>query len=209
MGDGYMRIVLADDHELFRKGFRLALEERFEDAIFVECGSLPHVTSALAQGSTDLVSLDLDMPGMDGGASIVRLRQAHPDLRIVVISGVEDRAAMLDALAAGANGYITKVMPTDDVLTAIERVVSGEIFLPATVARLSSAASPPRQVDLPPRQRQVAEKLALGMQTKAIAHELGMSDSTVKVHLSAIYKSWGVSSRYEAVLRAAELFPAR
>jgi DNA-binding NarL/FixJ family response regulator len=202
-----MRIVLADDHELFRRGFRLALEERFGDAVFVECGSLPRVMSALAEGMSHLVSLDLDMPGMDGAASIVRLRQAYPELRIVVTSGEEDRSVMLEALGAGANGYIAKTMPTDDVLAAIERVVAGEIFLPATVARLSSTP-PQKPAELPPRQRQVAEKLAQGLPTKAIAHELGMSDSTVKVHLSAIYKTWGVSSRYEAVLRAAELFPS-
>lgn len=207
------QFVIADDHALFRAGLRLLLTDRCGPAEVREAAGLPELRALLDEVSqVDLAVVDLSMPGMNGGASIRELRHAFPHLRLVVMSASEQRQDVLDALAAGAFGYIPKSLEPDAMTAAFQQVLGGGIYAPTLLlTEPARAPEPSAPIDasiiamLTPRQCDVLRLLGKGQANKEIARALDISEGTVKIHLAAIFRLLDVRNRTEAVLKASAL----
>ena len=207
------QFVIADDHALFRTGLKLLLSDACGPASVREAGTLGELKALLqAQPDADLVVVDLFMPGMNGGASLRELRLAFPGLRFVVMSASETRQHVLDALAAGAFGYIPKSLEPEAMIGAFQQILNGGIYAPTLLlTEPPPAAHEPPPVDaqilstLTPRQCDVLRLLGKGQANKEIARALDISEGTVKIHLAAIFRLLDVRNRTEAVLRASAL----
>lgn len=211
-------ILIADDHALFRKGFGLLLRDALPGVAIREVAGFDAALDLLA-GSPQVTGafFDLLMPGMAGPDSIRAVREAYPNLHFAAITGLEDRALALQVIDAGANGYILKSSPEDEIVRAVNRVMAGETYLPSVLPHSSDAKSawtPPdislkaeKIADLPltHRQRDVISQLANGFSNKEIARQLGLAEGTVKVHLAAIFRVLAARNRTDAVLKAAKL----
>jgi DNA-binding NarL/FixJ family response regulator len=209
-----MRILLADDHALFRHGLRLLLDDAVDVTGFDEAGSLDAALEVLETGEPpDLMLFDLRMPGMAGGATLRALRAQCPDAKLAVVSASEAREDILDALGAGAHGYIPKSSSPEQLVAALKQIVGGGIYVPPALAALAEAerrptaraAMPAEPVRLTDRQNEVMALLAEGMSTKEIARELDRGEGTVKIHLAAIYRALNARNRTEAVILAGRL----
>lgn len=209
-----MRILIADDHTLFRRGLSLLLDRLYPGVELVEATDVP---SALALGevleSCDLVLLDLAMPGMEGLAGLERIRRSAPDARVVMLSATSDTEAVRDAIGLGARGYVPKSSSDEALRHALSLVMAGEIYVPASVLNQMSAPgggdddlpadSPLRR--LTGRQRDTLELLVRGLSNKEIARHLGLLESTVKAHLKVIMKKLGAANRTQAALMATQM----
>jgi DNA-binding NarL/FixJ family response regulator len=205
-----VRVLIADDHELFRQGLRLAIVDALADAEIVEAGDLATTHAALAAAPVALALIDLDMPGVNGAASLRALREAFPQTCLAVVSASSSREDVLAALQAGAHGYLSKMLRADLLIDEIRAVLAGHVRVPPALAEIPLRTQEPVHADqtlpqLSPRQQDVARGLAKGLPTRDIAHELGLSQSTVKVHLAAVYRAVGARSRAEAVVKVARL----
>jgi DNA-binding NarL/FixJ family response regulator len=207
------QFVIADDHALFRAGLRLLLTDACGPAEVRQAGSFPDLKALLeANSEVDLAVVDLAMPGMRGAASIRELRHTYPRLRCVVMSGSEQRQDVLDALAAGAIGYIPKSLDPEAMVAAIQQVLGGGIYAPTLLLtepvemdEPSSTVDPNVMAMLTPRQYDVLRLLGKGQANKEIARALDISEGTVKIHLAAIFRVLEVRNRTEAVLKASAL----
>ena len=179
-----------------------------------EAANVAELRGLLASdAAVDLVVVDLFMPGMSGGSTIRELRLGFPGLRFVVMSASEERQHVLDALAAGAFGYIPKSLEPEAMIAAFQQILNGGIYAP-TLLLTEPAHAPepaPAQVDsqvlatLTPRQCDVLRLLGKGQANKEIARALDISEGTVKIHLAAIFRLLDVRNRTEAVLKASSL----
>ena len=218
------KVLIADDHAIVRQALRQLLADeqlgfgaKAPDLHFAEVESLDGTLEALAGDGADLLLIDLSMPGMSGPHSLRALREAYPATKIVVVSGREERAIMLDCLAAGVHGFVPKSLATEQIVAAIERILAGGVYVPAEITNLAESppvAAPESRGSLPPspdvsrftkRQRDVLQLLAQGRSTKEIARALALGEGTVKVHLAAIYRVLNARSRGEAVALASKL----
>jgi DNA-binding NarL/FixJ family response regulator len=197
-----MKILIADDHALFREGLRQVLRQLGEEVCVLEAGNYAELRALLeAHADADLAIVDLDMPGAEGDRRLESLLAAHPTVPTVVLSASEHTADMQRALDAGAMGYLTKSTPAEVLLCALRLVLSGGVYVPPALVRRGEPRGD-RDVGLgalSARQRDVLERLVLGQSNKEIARELGMSEATVKVHLTAIFRALNVSNRAQAV----------
>lgn len=210
-----IHILIADDHPLFREAIRNATQRQFSDAQIGETGSLEESLDYLAQHpDLDLVLLDLNMPGMDGLNGIVTLRNTHPDVAVVVLSAEENKNVVLQSMAYGAVGFITKSMPRENIIDAIKQVLDGQAFLPPDIIRQSETSGNRRPDQAIPsevissltrRQLLVFERMAKGESNKQIGYELKIAETTVKAHVSAILRKLNVQNRMKAVLCAAAI----
>jgi DNA-binding NarL/FixJ family response regulator len=207
------QFVIADDHALFRTGLRLLLIDGCGPGEVREAANVQELRALLAADSqVDLVVVDLFMPGMNGGATVRELRVAFPGLRFVVMSASEERQHVLDALAAGAFGYIPKSLEPPAMIAAFTQILNGGIYAPTLLLTESPSTDWPQQaVDaqilstLTPRQCDVLRLLGKGQANKEIARALDISEGTVKIHLAAIFRLLDVRNRTEAVLKASAL----
>jgi DNA-binding NarL/FixJ family response regulator len=206
-----MKILLADDHVLFRSGLRYLLAEVKEGAAIHEAGSGEEVILALQAGRFDLLLIDMLMPGMSDCSVIIEAKARQADLPIVVVSMLDDPAVIRSALAAGASGFIPKSSTPEIMTEAIRLVLAGGLYLPPSM--LAGSAAPARDEEPVPaasethltrQQRAVLGELALGKSNKEIAYSLAISEATVKVHLAAIMRTLKVRNRTQAVLAAKE-----
>lgn len=212
-----MLVLIADDHALLREGMIMLLRDAHPEWRFAEAASFDDVLGKLGDGPVDLLLIDLGMPGMDGGRTLQALREVYPDSRVAVLTGMEDRATILDCLGAGVHGYLLKSDTAENMLSAVETIMSGGVYVPIAVTRvLGSATAPPDSVRPPlssngkpngltPRQTDVMMLLAEGHSTKDIARRLNLGLGTVKVHLAGVYRALGASNRMEAMVRAGRL----
>jgi DNA-binding NarL/FixJ family response regulator len=201
--------LIADRATLFRHGLLGLLRERRPGWSCAEAGVLDEVLAHLRVEPVDLVLFDLQLAGMPGAANLRRLRQAFPDQKIVVLADSDERATILECLAAGANGYILKSTTMNQLVRAVETILSGGVFAPAALTGAPPAASTVAVSDVSPllthltdRQIEVFRLLSEGCATKTIARRLGLAVGTVKVHLAAIYRVLGAHNRVEAIARA-------
>jgi DNA-binding NarL/FixJ family response regulator len=204
-----MRILLADDHALFRSGLRLVLEQLGPDVSVTEAGDFQE---ALAQSepTLDLALLDLNMPGMDGAAGVVRIRDKAMGVPVVVISASEDAADIERLLDAGAVGYIPKSSSSQVLLSALSLVLAGGVYVPTQVLRRALppygssgySGKHPAGSALTNRQLDVLRLLVQGKPNKVIARELSLSEGTVKIHLASLYRTLNAANRTEAVMAA-------
>src|SRR5262245_12835711 len=205
------RILIADDHALVQKVLKLRLADSFPRADLRAVPSLDAVLEGLSNSApVDLAILDLKMPGMAGVESLRAVREAYPETAVLVLSGSDARNDVLGALGAGVHGYVVKSSPDAELLSAIERVRRGQVYVPPQLASAEMpepappTAPPPAAFDgLTPRQKDVLRLLAKGKSNKEIARELELAEGTVKIHLAAVLRFLKARNRTEAAVLAA------
>jgi len=204
-------LLIADDHPLFRGALREAVSGLFGNAAIDEAGTFEEVGEHLERGGdVDLILLDLSMPGVRGFSGLMYLRAQYPGLPIVVVSANDDPAVIRRCMEFGASGFIPKTLGIEAMRAAITRVLQGEVWTPPDVdlnrqSDAETAALIARLSTLTPQQVRVLMMLSGGLLNKQIAYELGVSEATVKAHVSAILQKLGVESRTQAVIAAAKI----
>ena len=200
------RFIIVDDHPLFRGALGQALSAAFANAEVLEADSLDELTDRLAMaGEIDLILLDLSMPGVHGVSGLLYLRAQHPEVPVVIVSASDDAATIRQCLDCGASGFIPKSQPVERIREAIRRIIGGEVWLPPDVDLScapvgESAELVSRLSTLTPQQVRVLMMLGEGLLNKQIAFKLGVSEATIKAHVSAILQKLGVDSRTQAVI---------
>jgi DNA-binding NarL/FixJ family response regulator len=211
VSDPLYRLVIADDHPLFRGALREAVGGLFEHVEIAEAGSFDDVSTLLDKdGEVDLILLDLGMPGVRGFSGLMYLRAQYPSVPVVVVSGNDDPAVIRRCMDFGASGFIPKTLGIDDMRAAIMRVLKGGVWTPPDVdlavgSDAEADAMMARLATLTPQQVRVLMMLSEGLLNKQIAYELSVSEATVKAHVSAILQKLGVDSRTQAVIAAAKI----
>lgn len=209
-------VLIADDHPLFRAALRQVIESQFADHEIFEASTLSEAC-AFVNGDKDvdldMILLDLQMPGSEGFSGLVCLRNAAPEVPIVVVSATIAVETMRDCITYGAAGFIPKSFCREEMGEGIRRVITGEVFLPCEA---SDTDLRPEELPGGVRHRiaaltlgelRVFELLARGKSNKIIAYELGIKELTVKAHITAILRKLRVHSRTQAVIAARELDP--
>ena len=201
------RLLIADDHPLYRLALTQAVRGVLPDAEIVEAEDMAGVQAALAaRPGTDLVLLDLHMPGSHGLMGLASLRAEHPDVAVAMISAHEEPATIRRALAYGAAGYLTKRADLADLQAGLRAILACEEWVPPDLRTAVAAASPPaadretaaRLAALSPQQFKVLARVAEGRLNKQIADDLGIQERTVKAHMTAIFEKLGVRNRTQA-----------
>jgi DNA-binding NarL/FixJ family response regulator len=207
-----MKILVGDPHPLFRAGLRLLLEPLREGVAFDEAGTFDGLVDQCRDGGRhDLILMDLRLPGWPGFEGLRAVRALQPDTPLVVVSASEDVGDMRQALDQGARGFIPKSSSSAVLRGALDLVLSGGVYVPPMAFRASPEPSEHHQEPedeprgsrgLTTRQRDVLTALRTGKSNKLIAYELGLSEGTVKIHVTAIFKALGVRNRTQAVIAA-------
>jgi DNA-binding NarL/FixJ family response regulator len=205
------RLVIADDHPLFRGALCEAVSALFEKADIAEAGSFEEVTKLLERGAEiDLILLDLSMPGARGFSGLMYLRAQYPSVPIIVVSANDDPAVIRRCMDFGASGFIPKTLGIEAMRGAIARVFEGGVWTPPDIdlgarSDAQTAGLMARLASLTPQQVRVLMMLSEGLLNKQIAYELGVSEATIKAHVSAILQKLGVESRTQAVIAASKI----
>jgi DNA-binding NarL/FixJ family response regulator len=205
------RLVIADDHPLFRGALREAVTGLFKRVDIAEAGTFNEVAELLERDSdVDLILLDLAMPGVRGFSGLMYLRAQYPGVPVIVVSANDDPAAIRRCMEFGASGFIPKTLGIEAMRGAISRILSGGVWTPpdvdlSTGSDAETAALMARMATLTPQQVRVLMMLSEGLLNKQIAYQLGVSEATVKAHVSAILQKLGVESRTQAVIAAAKI----
>uniref|UniRef100_Q07H80 Two component transcriptional regulator, LuxR family n=1 Tax=Rhodopseudomonas palustris (strain BisA53) TaxID=316055 RepID=Q07H80_RHOP5 len=204
-------LIIADDHPLFRDALRHAVASVIASAKVSEAGTFEELTGMLERESdVDLVLLDLSMPGISGFSGLIYLRAQYPAIPVVIVSASDDVGTIRRSLDFGASGFVPKRYGVDMLREAIQKVLDGDVFIPSDID-LNAASDPEmtklrdRLVTLTPQQVRVLMMLSEGLLNKQIAYELGVSEATIKAHVSAILQKLGVESRTQAVIAAAKI----
>ena len=207
----HYRFVIADDHPLFRGALREAVTGLFQHVEIGEAGSFEDVAKLLeGGGEVDLILLDLNMPGVRGFSGLMYLRAQYPSVPIVVVSANDDPTVIRRCMDLGTSGFIPKTLGIEEMRGAIKRVLEGGVWTPPDVdlgagADADIADLLARLTSLTPQQVRVLMMLSEGLLNKQIAYELGVSEATVKAHVSAILQKLGVESRTQAVIAASKI----
>jgi len=208
-----IRVLIVDDHTLFRSGIKLLLERQEGFEVVGEAGDGLDGVKRAKQLKPDVVLLDLHMPGTSGLQAIPLLREEAPQSQIIMLTVSEDADDLLEALRAGARGYLLKNIETDFLLDSIRRAAAGESVMSSQMAgKLADAmrmpqkgsASEARLEKLTPREREIIVMLARGASNKEIARSLDLAESTVKIHVQGILRKLNLASRVQAAVYAVE-----
>lgn len=194
------RILLVDDHPIVRAGLAAIISSQPDMEIVAQTGSGREALDLYAEKQPDVTLMDLKLPGMSGVEAIRLLRQRQADVKVLVLTTYEGDEDIYQALMAGAAAYIIKGMSHDLLLQGIRQVQQGKVYLPAEISRAVAQRS--TKEDLSARERQVLTLLARGCSNRSIAQELGVTEGTVKCHVSVILSRLGVEDRTQAVLIA-------
>lgn len=206
-----IRVLIADDHRLFREGVRALLHSRPEAEIVGEAATGDEVLSEVERLHPDVILMDIQMPGLNGIEATRRVLAAHPEIGILVLTMYEDDDSVFAAMRAGARGYVLKGADQMELLRAIQAVASGEaLFSPAIAQRLvaffaaGTGAPAAPFPELTEREREVLDLIAQGQSNAAIAQRLGISGKTVRNHVSNVFSKLQVADRAQAIVRARE-----
>lgn len=207
------KVLLIDDHALFRDALALLITQKLPGLSLLQAGSMAEALQVLqANPDTTLALLDLGLPDSQGLESLARVHDASPLVTVVVLSADERRETIIAAIEAGAAGFIPKTAQGSVLDNALRVVLDGGVYVPREAleppgAQRSAGLLPasPTPLDLSPRQLDVLRLLIEGKSNKLICRELDLSESTVKTHLGAIFRRLDVNSRTQAVLAAARL----
>ncbi len=201
-----MKVMIVDDHALVRQGVAALLERRAGGAAVIQAR---HSGEALELAAThddlDAILLDLTMPGMDGIAALREFGKRWPTLPVIVLSASEDPTLARRAFAMGALGYVPKSATADTLVSALELVLRGEAFVPSLLLRAPEVEEPtaaPHGGRLTERQTQVLRHLGEGLSNKVIAHRMGVSEKTVKAHVTGVLRAMSADNRLGAVRSA-------
>jgi len=205
--------IVADDHPLFRGALCQALRLNYPDATIHEATDMASLQDVTEQHpDADLLLLDLHMPGAHGFSGLIFINGHYPELPVMIVSANEKPEIMSRSVEYGAAGFLPKSAPPDTIATAINQVLSGEIWLPEGVTPHNANSSDSREsgtadviATLTPQQFRVATMLAAGLLNKQIAYEMDITEATVKAHLTALFKKLKVNSRTQAVLAISHL----
>jgi DNA-binding NarL/FixJ family response regulator len=206
-----MRILIVDDHPLFREALKGALAGGLPGAVIEAAGSFDAAAALLEKGAErDLVLLDLKMPGVQGLSGLVYLRAQYPGVPVVIVSASEDQDIMRRALDLGVAGFIPKSSTIETIVSAVAAVIRGEVWMPPGYAPSGAGDADAdgiarRLATLSAQQIRVLMMLRAGLLNKQIAYELGVSEATIKSHVSAILLKLKVSSRTQAVIAASRV----
>ncbi len=208
-----MRVLVVDDHPLIREGLSNLLRQLNPGVAVDEATSVEQALQILAQGDPlTLALLDLNLPGADGMSLLADMRRDRPEVPVVVLSGNDSRANVIAAIEAGAMGFISKRTSTTVFVGALQLVLAGGIYIPpqalaldAPAPRADQPSVMPADIGLTQRQAQILALLVQGKPNKLICRALGISDSTVKAHISSVLRILGVDNRTEAVIKLGRL----
>jgi DNA-binding NarL/FixJ family response regulator len=213
-----LRILLVDDHVLFREGIALLLRPMLPGADVFEAGTIEEAIerAGAARPPVDLVLMDLGLPGVSGLEGIALFRDRFPELPVVALSSADDKDTVLKAIDAGAMGYVPKSSSSGVLAGALQVILAKGIYLPPSVflseraqhsapGPVAGSRATPTSLGLTPRQADVLWLILEGKSAKMISRELGLSASTVKVHTSAVLRSLNVTTRTHAVIAAGKL----
>jgi DNA-binding NarL/FixJ family response regulator len=201
-----IRVLIVDDHAIVRDGVERLLNSHPDIDVVGSAGDGAEALSAAESSRPDVILMDLSMPGMDGIEATRQLTALLPDARVVVLTTFADQRRILDALDAGASGYLLKDATADEVIAAVQTVVEGGVPLDPKAARVvvDAQRAPQRGPQLSARERDVLALVATGLANKQIARRLGIAEGTVKAHLTSIFATLGVTDRTQAALWARE-----
>src|ERR1700689_2037979 len=191
-----IKVMVVDDHPLMRVGVASIVNARSDMTVVAQAGTGEEAVTLFSKHRPDVTLMDLRLPGMSGVDSIRSIRETHPRARFVVLTTYEGDADIHRALEAGAQGYVIKGMPYQTLVEALQRVHKGGRFLPPPVARALASRMP--DSDLSSREMEVLQLLMSGKKNKDIANFLGITEATVKSHVSAILMRLNVNDRTEA-----------
>jgi DNA-binding NarL/FixJ family response regulator len=197
------RIIIADDHPLFRSALAHAVGKVWPEAAIIEASSAAEARAALAEGAAEALLLDLHMADSTGLSVLMDLRQDYPALPIVIVSASEEPRVAAAAAQLGAAGFIPKSSSLDAMREGLSAVRDGDGWFPEACADADDDLA--RIASLTPAQRRILAAIRQGLLNKQIAYELAISEATVKAHITAILRKLGVNSRTQAVLLAAKL----
>jgi DNA-binding NarL/FixJ family response regulator len=199
-----LKLLIADDHQLMLAAVRMALDEAPDFEIVGEALSGSQVLPLVGQTSPDAVLLDLRMPGMDGLRCLELLRERHPEVKAIVLTGNEDPTAIQACFDRGAVAVIQKNIEPTDLPAVIRQALAGNVHYAGNAAAEAAAAAARPRWDLTARETEILRALAEGHSNKQMAKQFWLSEQTIKYHLTNIYRKLGVGSRTEAVRQAYE-----
>jgi DNA-binding NarL/FixJ family response regulator len=206
-----LKLLVVEDHALVREGLARLLGQIEEDVVVFESTDFELALSVLDnEGEFDLVLLDLALPGIDGFVGLDILRRRYPSMPVAVVSAFDDTPTITRVLNLGASGFIPKAFSGEALLSAVREVLAGNIFRPreqngariddATPVPPSRVSVTPEDIGLTERQAQVLALMVRGLSNRDIADQLDLSEGTVKIHATAVFKALGVSSRTQALV---------
>jgi DNA-binding NarL/FixJ family response regulator len=209
------KIIIADDHPLFRGALKQALArplgEDDNPPTILEAGDFNDAVRLVSQNTdADLILLDLSMPGTSGFSGLVSLRSQYAGIPVVIVSATDDSSSIRRAMELGASGFIPKSSAMDTIREAVDSVMAGNVWTPPNL-ELGTESDPDvadlieRLSSLTPQQARVLTMLGEGLLNKQIAYELGVSEATIKAHVSAVLQKLGVDSRTQAVIRLSKI----
>lgn len=206
------KVLIADDHPLFRDALIAALQPLITDLTLLQAGTLDDALTSLQKNSDiDLVLLDLHMPGSEDFYGLIRITEDFPQTPIAVVSGDDSMRVVSKVMAFGARGFIPKTTPSKTTAEAIKSIMLGNNWLPEEMQKnlvkvdKEEIDIASRMAELTPKQFQVLKQLQAGLLNKQIAYDLNITEATVKAHISAIFKKLEVTNRTQAVLIAEKL----
>ncbi len=210
-----IRILIADDHLLFRDGVRKLLSAVADFNVVAEAGHGDEVLEMTARHQPEVVLLDLNMPGQDGLVTLQRLRSAHPEVRVILLTSSEEKDEVLQAVRFGTAGIVQKSTPTELLIKSIRKVHAGEMWLDRSttaevVRQFACKNELPKRIagreresnSLSTREREIVALVSQGFKNKEMAEKMFISEQTVKNHLHNIFDKLGVSDRLELALYA-------
>ncbi len=201
-----MKILIVDDHALFREGLCYVLNSLEEQVAILEAANYDSALLRVSENpDIDLILLDLHLPGKNGFTILDALIQQHPALPVVIISASNQHSDIQRTMDAGAVGYIPKDTTSAVMLSALRLILSGGVYVPQNLAQQNTQSLNNECSDLTPRQLQVLALLTQGDSNKEIAFKIDIAEATVKMHVTSILKTLGVSNRTQAALAAEKM----
>jgi DNA-binding NarL/FixJ family response regulator len=211
------KILIADDHPLFREAIHNVISDGFPGSEVMETEDLDSAMALTKDNDDlDLILLDLNMPGMHGLNGLINLRNEAPTIPVVIVSAEQDKQVVLQAITYGAVGFITKSSPRKQMTEAIEQILNGNVYLPSDIIRSQKSTTRRSSTDAPHfppellqaltrKQLLVLERMTKGDSNKQIAYSLEIAETTVKAHVSAILRKLNVHNRVQAILSAGDI----
>jgi len=204
------QIIIADDHPLFRQALLGTLKPKLSYTNWLEAQTIAELEQQLQENSdSDLLLLDLNIPGAHGFSTLIHVRNHFPQIPVVVISAHEDHNTISKAMKYGASGFVPKSTPVDDIFSAIMTVLSGDVWLPelfqSNQTETENCDIASRVASLTQQQYRILLMFAQGLLNKQIAYDLHVSEATIKAHATAIFRKLDVRNRTQAVIAIAQL----